>query len=265
MIVVLDKHDVEHRVWLRVGEKTVVAPKLDDLQIIIVTDANIGDRRQDVYDRINKRLLQVLELPPSTSLPLYFDMSKSRLMRELQGGNLFSVNVMKFGVLLYISGKFAIPEYCSVNYARVAAVSRGDYDKFMLLADEFIWGAEQYSSHKNYALATYLLYQAAESLMVTIENIHLQYYMRHRQLMHLVYYCSREVPGVADIFPCNEEEEIRLFQLLADANIDARAHPERTLSANDFEKLMSKIIALRELAHQVCPERIAYYIRRSKD
>ena len=64
---------------------------------------------------------------------------------------------------------------------------------------------------------------------------------------------------LANVFPCDSEEEKRLFELLRAAYIEARYNDKFVVTKADIDALLPKIELLRDVVERVCKERLAYY------
>ena len=58
------------------------------------------------------------------------------------------------------------------------------------------------------------------------------------------------------VFPCQGEEEKRLFQLLRKAYVDARYKKDYVITAEELKYLAERIQLLRELTEELCKEEI---------
>lgn len=259
MIIVVDPNDVEQRVRVRKGKPAAPKSTMSDLRIVIVSNMNLLERRQSLFDRIDKRFIQVTSEESHALSPVYFNISISRLNEGLKDGNLFCVTLRKYGIVLYDTNEYALSSPRQVDYEEVSRTSRIIMDRELLRADEFLWGAEQYFNHENHTLEAFLLYQAAECLMSTIIYIFLQYRFRQRHLEEWMFYCKRYTPAISEIFPCDSEEESRLFSLLARAHKEARFRPDFVLSSEEGEKLLLRVLILREFTEETCRKRIGCY------
>lgn len=258
MIIVVDRNDLEQHVRIR-REVSDTATDMRDLEIVVVSNLNLMERRRSIFSRIDNRFLQVAGDVGISTSPVYFNISVMRLNEGLASGNLFCVNIRRYGIMLYDSKEFALVSPQQVDYAQVCRSSHATLEQHLLRADEFLWGAEQYHNRSNHTLAVFLLSLAAENLMDTLLNIYLQYHFQHTHLEEWLSYCKLYTTGIRELFPCDSDEEKRLFALLNDAQKETRFRLDFTIQPEDAETLMLRVLELRTFTERSCEERIGHY------
>jgi HEPN domain-containing protein len=117
---------------------------------------------------------------------------------------------------------------------------------------EFIAGAELYKLRKQNNLAAFMLHQAAEHALHTILTLHTGLYLNTHNIDKLLRYCSMVCYRLPEIFPRNNEENERLFQLLQKAYIHTRYKYDYSINAKDLEVLTGRAERLKRITQELC-------------
>ena len=133
------------------------------------------------------------------------------------------------------------------------------YNKKFTRGERFLYHARIDYDDKEYVECSFFLHQAAEYFIKTIPLVYSLYGYKEHDLHFL---CERSKPfttELANVFPCDSEEEKRLFELLRAAYIEARYNDKFVVTKADIDALLPKIELLRDVVERVCKERLAYY------
>ncbi len=126
-----------------------------------------------------------------------------------------------------------------------------EFSQHRQLATEFICGAELFTIRKNYALAAFNLHQATEQLYVGIIQYITGLRVQTHNLDKLYRYSKNLLSDITDIFPRNNEEERRLFQLLQKAYIDSRYGDNFYIKYDDLLLLDQRVRKLAEFSQNL--------------
>ena len=205
---------------------------MSDYDLLVVTQRRLGVREATVNARIKERFSA--GKGEFQTYPQLINESFTKLNHALSEGRYFYVEIVNQGILLYNSAKFTRGE-------RFLYHARIDYDD------------------KEYVECSFFLHQAAEYFIKTIPLVYSLYGYKEHDLHFL---CERSKPfttELANVFPCDCEEEKRLFELLRAAYIEARYNDKFVVTKADIDALLPKIELLRDVVERVCNERLAYY------
>jgi HEPN domain-containing protein len=169
----------------------------------------------------------------------------------LQDGHPFATSVKERAVLMH--GK---PD-TNINSPSVRHSITGQGEtNFIDLATEFMAGAGLYHQRQQYALAAFMLHQAAEHALHAILMAGTGLHMNTHNLDKLLRYCSMITDRVQQTLPRNTANNQRLFKLLQDAYIQARYKQALPIAPHDITLLMKRLQVLLELAAQKADEKM---------
>ena len=121
------------------------------------------------------------------------------------------------------------------------------YNKKFTRGERFLYHARIDYDDKEYVECSFFLHQAAEYFIKTIPLVYSLYGYKEHDLHFL---CERSKPfttELANVFPCDCEEEKRLFELLRAAYIEARYNDKFVVTKADIDALLPKIELLRDV------------------
>ena len=112
------------------------------------------------------------------------------------------------------------------------------YNKKFTRGERFLYHARIDYDDKEYVESSFFLHQAAEYFIKTIPLVYSLYGYKEHDLHFL---CERSKPfttELANVFPCDSEEEKRLFELLRAAYIEARYNDKFVVTKADIDALL---------------------------
>ena len=109
-------------------------------------------------------------------------------------------------------------------------------------------------------MTAFMLHQATESFLKTIPLVYILYGYKEHDLQFLIEKCKPYTLELAKVFPCDTDEEKRLFDLLRRAYLEARYNKKNFIvTKTDIDALVPKIELLRNIVEKVCRERLNHY------
>ncbi|MGG9964323.1 HEPN domain-containing protein [Ferruginibacter sp. SUN106] len=114
-------------------------------------------------------------------------------------------------------------------------------------ANEFIEGTKWYLLRRQNKMALFMLQQAAVLLLCSIFKKHSGLHMPTHNLDKLLRYCSLVTHRITDLFPKDNEKELRLFQLLQQANAYVKHKQEFVITKHDAAILLERIVHLQKM------------------
>jgi HEPN domain-containing protein len=121
----------------------------------------------------------------------------------------------------------------------------------LMLATEFMQGADLFKSRKKNPLAAFHLHQACEQLYSGIIQYVTGLRIGSHNLMKLYRHSGNLVAGLMDIFPMHQEKEKTLFQLLQAAYTGARYTDNYFVSHNELNDLWKRITQILTLCQRL--------------
>ena len=199
-------------------------------------------------------------LRPCLPRPQIINESISKLNDALTMGRYFYVEIVAKGIMLYDSGECQLATPGELDYAEIKKMAEEYYgDKFSDGLD-FFKGANFYYQEENYHMTAFMLHQATESFLKTIPLVYILYGYKEHDLQFLIEKCKPYTLELAKVFPCDTDEEKRLFDLLRRAYLEARYNKKNFIVTKaDIDALVPKIELLRDIVEKGCRLQIAYY------
>ena len=232
---------------------------MSDYDLLVVTKRRLGERESTVEARIRERFAAGKN-DENLPRPQIINESISKLNDALTMGRYFYVEIVAKGIMLYDSGECQLATPGEVDYAEIKKMAEEYYgDKFSDGLD-FFKGANFYYQEENYHMTAFMLHQATESFLKTIPLVYILYGYKEHDLQFLIEKCKPYTLELAKVFPCDTDEEKRLFDLLRRAYLEARYNKKNFIVTKaDIDALVPKIELLRDIVEKGCRLQIAYY------
>ena len=236
---------------------------MSDYDLLVVTKRRLGERESTVEARVRERFAAGKN-DGNLPRPQIINESISKLNDALTMGRYFYVEIVAKGIMLYDSGECQLATPGELDYAEIKKMAEEYYsDKFSDGLD-FFKGANFYYQEENYHMTAFMLHQATESYLKTIPLVYILYGYKEHDLQFLIGKCKPYTLALAKVFPCDTDEEKRLFDLLRRAYLEARYNKKNFIVTKaDIDALVPKIELLRDIVEKVCKERIAEYGRQN--
>ena len=232
---------------------------MSDYDLLVVTKRRLGERESTVEARVRERFAAGKN-DENLPRPQIINESISKLNEALTMGRYFYVEIVAKGIMLYDSGECQLATPGELDYAEIKKMAEEYYDDKFSDGLDFFKGANFYYQEENYHMTAFMLHQATESFLKTIPLVYILYGYKEHDLQFLIEKCKPYTLELAKVFPCDTDEEKRLFDLLRRAYLEARYNKKNFIVTKaDIDALVSKIELLRDIVEKVCKERIAEY------
>lgn len=232
---------------------------MSDYDLLVVTKRRLGERESTVEARVRERFAAGKN-DENLPRPQIINESISKLNDALTMGRYFYVEIVAKGIMLYDSGECQLAKPGELDYAEIKKIAEEYYDDKFSDGLDFFKGANFYYQEENYHMTAFMLHQATESFLKTIPLVYILYGYKEHDLQFLIEKCKPYTLELAKVFPCDTDEEKRLFDLLRRAYLEARYNKKNFIVTKaDIDALVPKIELLRDIVEKVCEERIAEY------
>ena len=232
---------------------------MSDYDLLVVTKRRLGERESTVEARIRERFAAGKN-DENLPRPQIINESISKLNDALTMGRYFYVEIVAKGIMLYDSGECQLATPGELDYAEIKKMAEEYYDDKFSDGLDFFKGANFYYQEENYHMTAFMLHQATESFLKTIPLVYLLYGYKEHDLQFLIEKCKPYTLELAKVFPCDTDEEKRLFDLLRRAYLEARYNKKNFIVTKaDIDALVPKIELLRNIVEKVCRERLNHY------
>ena len=232
---------------------------MSDYDLLVVTKRRLGERESTVEARVRERFAAGKN-DDNLPRPQIINESISKLNDALTMGRYFYVEIVAKGIMLYDSGQCQLATPGELDYAEIKKMAEEYYDDKFSDGLDFFKGANFYYQEENYHMTAFMLHQATESFLKTIPLVYILYGYKEHDLQFLIEKCKPYTLELAKVFPCDTDEERRLFDLLRRAYLEARYNKKNFIVTKaDIDALVPKIELLRDIVEKACKGRINYY------
>ena len=236
---------------------------MSDYDLLVVTKRRLGERESTVEARVRERFAAGKN-DENLPRPQIINESISKLNDALTMGRYFYVEIVAKGIMLYDSGECQLATPGELDYAEIKKMAEEYYDDKFSDGLDFFKGANFYYQEENYHMTAFMLHQSTESFLKTIPLVYILYGYKEHDLQFLIEKCKPYTLELAKVFPCDTNEEKRLFDLLRRAYLEARYNKNNFIVTKaDIDALVPKIEQLCGIVEKVCKTRLGYYTQQS--
>lgn len=236
---------------------------MSDYDLLVITKRRLGERESTVEARVRERFAAGKN-DGNLPRPQIINESISKLNDALTMGRYFYVEIVAKGIMLYDSGECQLATPGELDYAEIKKMAEEYYDDKFSDGLDFFKGANFYYQEENYHMTAFMWHQATESFLKTIPLVYILYGYKEHDLQFLIEKCKPYTLELAKVFPCDTDEEKRLFDLLRRAYLEARYNKKNFIVTKaDIDALIPKIELLRDIVEKVCAQQITLYNQHS--
>ncbi len=236
---------------------------MSDYDILILTKKPMGAVKYSLFAKIED-LFFVHKNRSFHTQPQFIDYGIEDFNYALSKGHYFETEIKQQGIILYDSGHYRLARRRKLDFAEIGERAQKYFDDKFGRALSFFIDVEHATSRKDYKQASFYLHQATENFLRTIPMVFILYGYKDHDLEKLMNYCKKFTTEIFRVFPCDTEEEKRLFNLLQRAYIESRYNSEFEITKEDIDALVPKVEMLRDIVEKVCREQLDYYASQSR-
>ncbi|MEW6619583.1 MAG: HEPN domain-containing protein [bacterium] len=223
-----------------------------DIMVIVKEEKVVDDYK--IWNKVENQIRHKIHTP-------------TKLIREdiehvneqLSVGRYFYADVKKEGILLYDSKRFQLARARELTPGIKKALAEEDHKIWFPKAKEyFVYYETGFEKGWNNS-AAFNLHQTTEHLYTGASLVLTSYKPRTHDLEKLTERMEKIDRDFAKIFPREEGEEKRLFELLRKAYVDARYKKSYKITKSELEYLADRVKKLRRLALKKSRERIEQF------
>ncbi|MCL3853480.1 MULTISPECIES: HEPN domain-containing protein [Parabacteroides] len=240
---------------------------MSDFDILVIT-------RNDCHSYGIKRLLEKVEdryykykgqeRYAFTTRIHFIDETIKDFNKGITKSRYFYNDIKKDGILLYDSGNCKLARRRKLNFSEIEELAKEYFDAKFKLSTNFMKGAYFYLGEGEFNMAAFHLHQVCENLYHAIILTHTLYTFKDHNLEELIKAAKTHTLEITKVFPHNSDEEIRLFNLLLKAYIEARYNRYYTITKEDIEALIPRVELLAKITKEVCENKIKEYASRAR-
>lgn len=238
-------------------EKGTTYEYRSDYDLLVILSKN-GQANSDTLTQSISTRLNELNLKTPVH-PIYHGIEF--MNHELREGNYFFGDIKKEGILLFTTNRYQLENKRDMSPAEIQAKAQRDFDKWFDSANVF-FDTYGYTFQKgNYKEAAFLLHQVAERYYGSVQLVFTGYKPKTHNiedLGNLAKACDLEF---SKVFHHTSPEEIRRFDLLKRAYVDARYSDDYVISKEDLDYLSERVQLLREMTEAICLKKIVSFTK----
>jgi HEPN domain-containing protein len=208
--------------------------------VLVLLPEGSGKEVHEWQDQVEAHCLAALL--PVTALVV----RTSRFAGWLQEKHRFALTVRASAPLLYDAGRVALPladgEVPTLPDKAAEKIHTAGVQK----AGEFLAGAELFRLRRQYAMAAFMLHQAAEQSLDTLVKTGTGFSANTHSIDRLLRYAALVSFRVAPILPQRTEKDKRLFRLLQKAYIDSR-YEDYSITEDELRCLTGRVEELHRV------------------
>ena len=235
-----------------------VGQKLDNIEAIYYKNHSITDI---LFVAEKGKPEPISARNPERQTPVQFiNEDIKKLNKDLSDGRYFYSQIKDEGILLYDSSRYKLARRRKLRYEEITRQAeeyfREKYKKAILFYDQTKFMYDK----KEYAMSSFNLHQTFENLFYAVRLVYtLENNKMHNlvKLLASVRKYSEEFEAI--FFPGKTTGEMRLFNIVKSAYVEARYNPAFDVTKKDIEALMSIADKLFALVRKLCEQRIEEY------
>lgn len=183
---------------------------------------------------------------------------------EITKNRYFYADIKKEGIMLYDSGNCKLACRRKLNFSEIGEMAQEYYSKKFMMAGSFMRSACHSFEDKDYNITAFFLHQVCENLYHAITLTFTLYIYKLHDLEELSKAAKTHCLEITKVFPRDTEEELRLFELLLKAYIEARYNKKYVATKEDIEALIPRVELLVEITKEACENKIKEYTGRAR-
>lgn len=238
-------------------EKGTTYEYKSDYDLLIILSKNNHANSDSLTQSISTRLNELKLKTPVH--PIYHGMEF--VNHELREGNYFFGDIKKEGVQLFTSNRYMLDEKREMSPAEIQAKAQKDFDKWFTSANNFYSSFNHSYGQGHLKEAAFHLHQTTERYYGAIQLVFTGYKPKTHNiedLGNLAKACDMEF---SKVFHNASPDEIRRFDLLKRAYVDARYSDDYVITKEDLDYLSERVQVLRKLTEDICKTKITGFLK----
>lgn len=178
----------------------------------------------------------------------------------LEHSRYFFTDLIREGILLFDDQQFELAKPRKLNFQEIKAIAECEYHNYYPSAVSLMGSVTSYFlPREDYMNASFLLHQISEKFYYAILLVCTNYKPKNHKLTELSSMVKGFSRRLTTVFPQKTSFEKECFDLLCQAYIEGRYNSSFKITTEQLEYLLSRIELLKEIAYEICEEKIAWY------
>ena len=204
-----------------------------DLLVVVASEEVAED--DALWNRISKKVRPMAGRTPVTLLVHDFRF----VAAQVRIGQFFFSDIVKEGIILYDSGRNALPQARTLNAIERLQIDEKNFHYWFGSASTFVRGASYFMSAGVRSHAAFMLHQAAERYFDAALLAYTGYKPKTHDLLELAEKTASLHPALEGALPRTAPEDEHIFSLLRRAYVEARY-------SMDYQVTDEELVIMRE-------------------
>lgn len=226
-----------------------------DFDLLLVVRTEQQARQIERLDALRRQLANAISTPVSLIAE-----DLGHINQQLANARYFYVDIVREGIVLHDTGRAQLGEVRELSLEQRRALAEEDLSHWLEKSRRMLRTCELCVMDGNVHDAAFMLHQATERAYAAISLVYTHYKPRTHDLALLGERIAAIEPRFAGLFPQQEADDQRRFDLLRRAYVDARYTKNYAISAEDIAWLSERVARLQDLTETLCRARIASYV-----
>lgn len=183
----------------------------------------------------------------------------SEVNNALHQGQYFFTDIRREGIVLYETDRRELAQAGNLSAEELKNIANEDYAYWFDSAGDFLKTFGYHLSENMYKLAAFDLHQAAERFYSCLLLVLTNYKPNSHNLKMLNSLAISQDEQITEVFPQENKEQRRCFQLLKKAYIDARYSKQYEVTKKELLWLAERVSMLQQITEELCQDRIRNY------
>lgn len=230
-----------------------------DLDILLVIhQSHIRITEQRLREKVLPRYHKALGDRRHTS-PQFIVEDFSILNKELEKKQYFYTEIIKGGIKIYDTKVFKLAKPRELSFKDIKTFAEREFEICYSHANIFLKHGKIDLQDENYVIGSFELHQACERFYFSITLVYTNYRPKTHKLLELGAMVKEYSRDLSTVFPQNTDFERHCYDLLCRAYIEARYNLDFVVTKEEFEYMIARTEALKEITKRICLEQIASY------
>jgi HEPN domain-containing protein len=168
-------------------------------------------------------------------------------------GNRFFVNSFKGITFYHDKETFLDIDFPKLNPVNTLDKAERRFHDHIRMAIGFLHsGTDCILSEKFFENGVFSLHQAVEQACIALIKVHMGYRIDLHNIGRLLNLCKCFLEQPAELFPANDSDTARLFQILRESYANARYKEDFEITESDAIKILERVATFVEIAENLC-------------
>lgn len=224
---------------------------VSDYDILVIVNKDSLVEEYEIWQAVEDKIARKVKAPLGLIVHTLADINKM-----LHQGHYFFTDIRDEGIELYsVVGK-ELAQSSNLPKEEQLAIANKHWDQWFESATEFVIDFGHCLDRQNYRKAAFELHQATERFFACTLLVCTNYLPRTHNIEHLRSLCAQQNPEFASLFPADNKDHRRSFQLLKRAYVDGRYSEHYTITLDELNYLASEVSKLQTITETTCKAKI---------